>query len=77
MGAQAEKPIDYDLLSNAKPIDDAPIDYDLLRNAQPLPTTGFGRTLGDVGITALKSAIGVPEAAIGLADIATSGRAGI
>lgn len=30
----------------------------------------------DVGVTALKGAIGVPEAVVGLADIATGGRAG-
>ncbi|MES2415078.1 MAG: PLxRFG domain-containing protein [Pseudomonadota bacterium] len=34
------------------------------------------RTAGDVGVSALKGAIGVPEAALGLADLATGGRAG-
>jgi hypothetical protein len=32
--------------------------------------------VGDVGVTALKSAIGLPEAFVGLADIATGGLAG-
>jgi N12 class adenine-specific DNA methylase len=39
-----------------------------------------GRTLGgtakDIGITALKSAIGVPEVAVGLADLVSGGQAG-
>ena len=39
------------------------------------PTTLIDRAK-DIGITGLKSAIGVPEAALGLADIATGGRAG-
>lgn len=42
---------------------------------KPKPTS-LGSRLGDIGVTALKSAIGVPEAAIGLADIPTSGYAG-
>lgn len=42
----------------------------------PQPETSLARRAGDVGISALKSAIGVPEFAVGLADIATGGRAG-
>jgi hypothetical protein len=36
----------------------------------------FGRVLADVGISGLKGAIGIPEAAVGLADIPTGGRVG-
>ena len=42
----------------------------------PPKKSGFFDTLGDYGITALKGAIGVPEAAVGLADIVTGGAAG-
>nr|WP_315245979.1 PLxRFG domain-containing protein [uncultured Albidiferax sp.] len=44
--------------------DEAPRDRSLLRTA------------GDYGISALKGAIGVPEAVVGLADIPTGGRVG-
>lgn len=37
---------------------------------------GFGGLAADVGISALKGAIGVPEAVVGLADIPTGGRVG-
>jgi hypothetical protein len=37
--------------------------------------SGF-RRLGDAGISLMKGAIGIPEAAVGLADIATFGQAG-
>lgn len=40
------------------------------------PKSSFFRRAGDYGISALKGAIGVPEAAIGLADIPTGGYAG-
>src|ERR1700752_4951090 len=43
--------------------------------AKPEETSLLQRA-GDVGISALKGAIGVPEAAIGLADIVTGGYAG-
>lgn len=43
--------------------------------APPAPRSMM-RTAGDVGISALKGAIGVPEAAIGLLDIPTMGLAG-
>ena len=42
----------------------------------PDATTPVLRRVGDVGISALKGAISVPEAAVGLADIVTAGRAG-
>lgn len=41
------------------------------------PSSGIlRRTVGDTGISLLKGAIGVPEAAVGLADIVTGGQAG-
>lgn len=39
------------------------------------PSSGWRRA-GDVGLTALKGAISLPEAAVGLADLATGGHAG-
>lgn len=42
---------------------------------QPKPA-GFVRKAADLGVSAVKSAIGVPELAVGLADLATGGRAG-
>lgn len=40
------------------------------------PETSMFQRVGDIGISALKGAIGVPEAAVGLADIVTGGYAG-
>lgn len=42
----------------------------------PVEPRSWSRVAGDVGISALKGAIAVPEAAVGLADLATGGRAG-
>jgi hypothetical protein len=42
----------------------------------PEPKRTLGSTLADVGISALKGAIGVPEAAVGLADAVTGGQVG-
>lgn len=42
----------------------------------PAQPRSWARVAGDVGVSALKGAIGVPEAAVGLADIATGGRVG-
>jgi hypothetical protein len=42
----------------------------------PSPGRTVGGTLQDVGISALKGAIAIPEAAVGLADIVSGGRAG-
>ena len=42
----------------------------------PVEPRSMMRVAGDVGISALKGAIGVPEAAVGLADMATGGQAG-
>ncbi|WP_213956356.1 PLxRFG domain-containing protein [Variovorax sp. dw_954] len=44
--------------------------------APPAEPRTLLRTAGDVGISALKGAISVPEAAVGLADLATGGYAG-
>ena len=41
------------------------------------PPRTAGGTLKDVGITALKGAIGLPEAAVGIADIATGQISGL
>lgn len=51
------------------------IDWD---NGQITPPekTSAARRLGDVGISVAKGIIGVPESAVGLADIVTGGRAG-
>lgn len=58
------------------------------KTAQPLSTSfdpssateekssTFRRVVGDTGISLLKGAIGVPEAAVGIADIVTGGQAG-
>lgn len=42
----------------------------------PMPGRGVAGWARDLGISALKGAIAVPEAAVGLADIATGGQAG-
>lgn len=54
---------------------------DFLANVQvppapPPPSGMIRRVAGDGGLSLLKGAIGVPEAIVGLADIATGGRAG-
>ncbi len=40
------------------------------------PSTSVLRRVGDLGISALKGAIGVPESAVGIADLVTGGYAG-
>lgn len=40
------------------------------------PMGGMHRLLNDVGVTAAKAAVGVPETVIGIADLVTGGRAG-
>ncbi|MFM9424327.1 hypothetical protein RCH10_000755 [Variovorax sp. GrIS 2.14] len=48
-----------------------------VKDAVPPPAErSWSRVAGDVGISALKGAIGVPEAAVGLLDIPTMGYAG-
>jgi|GEM_PF-2303284 len=43
---------------------------------QQQPERTLGGTLGDIAATGLNAAISIPEAAVGLADIATGGKAG-
>ena len=43
----------------------------------PPPKSGLiRRAVGDTAVSAVKGAIGLPEAAVGLADIVTGGRVG-
>lgn len=42
----------------------------------PAPTRTLGGTARDVAVTALKGAVGLPQAVVGLADIPTGGRVG-
>lgn len=42
----------------------------------PAPERSWGEVAQDVGITALKSAIAVPETVVGMADLVSGGRAG-
>lgn len=49
-------------------------DYDKIKN--PSLGTKVGNAISDIGVTTLKSAVGVPELGLGLADIPTGGRAG-
>jgi GGDEF domain-containing protein len=66
---------DYMPKDQAPDVDTILADY-LPKPEQPAPETSFGDRAKDVGITALKGAIGVPETAVGLADIPTGGRVG-
>lgn len=43
---------------------------------EPVKEAGIARKVGDLGLSLAKGAVAVPEAAVGLADIATGGRAG-
>lgn len=54
------------------------IETDILKTAPQAknPERTLGGTLQDAGVTALKSAIAVPETAVGLADLVTGGKAG-
>jgi len=47
-----------------------------IKGGMPAPERTFGDTAKDIGITALKGAIGLPQAFVGLADIPTGGRVG-
>ncbi|GER16668.1 PLxRFG domain-containing protein [Variovorax boronicumulans] len=56
------------------PVADNPFDK---FDAKPAPApAGAIRKVADLGVSALRGAIAVPEAAVGLADIVTGGRAG-
>jgi len=53
------------------------INYDHLTNsAKPEKERGVIGTISDAGVTAIKSAISVPEVALGIADLFSGGRAG-
>ena len=81
----ANDPID-DFLDRVSPVesnDADPIDSFLDRVESAKPKTKqkelgrtIGGTLGDIGVTGLKSAVGLAESGIGLADLATGGQAG-
>lgn len=51
-------------------------DWDSGQISPPVPARGFKGWARDVGATAAKAAIAVPELAVGLADIPTGGRVG-
>ena len=64
-----------DLLSAGvryRPLDEAPTQDTI---AEPPSPSGL-RRVGDVGLSLIKGAIGVPEAAVGMADLVTGGRVG-
>lgn len=50
--------------------------FDNASSGAPESSGILRRTVGDTGISLLKGAIGVPEAAVGIADIVTGGQAG-
>ncbi|MFM1979864.1 MAG: hypothetical protein RLZ68_1129, partial [Pseudomonadota bacterium] len=50
-------------------------DFDDAGPLKPVKTSAIER-VGDLGLSALKGAVAIPEAVVGLADLATGGRAG-
>ena len=57
--------------------DDLPGEFDSFSDLPDRePSSALRRVGGDTGLSLLKGAIGVPEAAVGLADIVSGGRAG-
>jgi diguanylate cyclase (GGDEF)-like protein len=54
-----------------------PYDGPVSTEPPPPPSSMLRRVAGDTAVSALKGAIGLPEAAVGLADIPTGGRAGL
>ena len=75
--------IDFDALAKTAPatasllsdIERAKVAHDNVENMVAVERTFLG-TLGDVGVTAVKGAIGLPQAFVGLADIPTFGYVG-
>ena len=61
--------------STATPADDSKFSFDASTATEVKPASAL-RKAGDLGLSLAKSAIAVPELAVGLADIATGGRAG-
>ncbi|MBX9914098.1 MAG: hypothetical protein K2Y25_09375, partial [Pseudomonadaceae bacterium] len=50
--------------------------FDKFGAPEPKPSGVIRRAVGDTGVSLLKGAIGIPEAAVGIADIVTGGQAG-
>lgn len=61
--------------TSAQPVDAAPAGFDP-STAQPVKPAGAIRRMADTGLALAKGVIGVPEAAVGVADLVTGGRAG-
>ena len=63
-----------------QPVDDAPAagGYGADDRAvdAPAPSTGVGRKVADTALSLAKGVVGVPQAAVGLADLVTGGQAG-
>lgn len=68
---------DPDVFLASDPSSSSSFDPDaFLAKGEPPKPSGLLKRAGDYGISALKGAIAVPEAVVGLADIATGGHAG-
>lgn len=75
--------IDFDNLAKTAPataalladVERAKVAHDNVENMTAIERTFLG-TMGDVGVTAVKGAIGLPQAFVGLADIPTFGYVG-
>lgn len=62
--------LDFDTFAKA-------IEYELPKVEQPKePGRTFGGTVKDLGISTIKMAVGVPQTVVGLADLASGGKAG-
>lgn len=72
---------DFEPLSNDSPKKLKPFSGEIeplesAGTAKPHESSAARRVVGDTAVSALKGAVSVPEAAVGLADLATGGRAG-
>lgn len=67
---------DESLLDHDEDFQSSMSSLDAITSTPPPEKRTLGGTIKDVGISALKGAIGVPEAAVGIADIFTGGYAG-
>ena len=70
---------DWSQFTQDKPAPTQNIDWSQFRpltEEEKKPNRTLAGTVKDVGITALKGAIGVPEAAVGLADLVSGGHVG-
>jgi hypothetical protein len=61
--------------TSAKPVDEAGTGFDP-STAEPVKPSGAIRRVADAGLALAKGVVGVPEAAVGIADLVTGGRAG-